>query len=102
MKIDQSFVRDMLADQADLAIMQAIIGLGHTLGLRVVAEGVERAAEEKLLRAAGCDELQGHLFASALPVAELVAWLVGKPIADAASPHRKARAPAAALLPLAV
>ena len=75
LKIDQSFVRDMLDDPADLAITQAIIGLGQTLGLRVVAEGVEIEEEAALLRAAGCDELQGYLFARPMPAAALADWL---------------------------
>ena len=62
LKIDQSFVRDILDDPADWAITKAIIGLGHTLGLQVVAEGVERGQEAEWLRDAGCDELQGFLF----------------------------------------
>ncbi|HSW08645.1 EAL domain-containing protein [Aquabacterium sp.] len=76
LKIDRSFVRDLLADATDLAITRAIIGLGHTLGLRVVAEGVESEAVAGALRAAHCDELQGYHFARPLPPAELVAWLL--------------------------
>jgi diguanylate cyclase (GGDEF)-like protein/PAS domain S-box-containing protein len=78
LKIDQSFVRDMLDDPADLAITQAIVALGHTLGLQVVAEGVEREEEAELLRASGCDELQGYLFARPMPADEFVRWLAGR------------------------
>ena len=60
LKIDQSFVRDMLSDPIDLAIINTIIVLGHTLGLSVVAEGVEHAQEAAQLAAMGCDELQGY------------------------------------------
>jgi len=74
LKIDQSFVRDMLDDAGDLAITRAIIGLGHTLGLKVVAEGVENVEEARMLAAAGCDELQGYLFSRPLPVDEFVRW----------------------------
>ena len=81
LKIDQSFVRDMLDDPADLAITKAIIGLGHTLGLRVVAEGVEHEPEANLLRAAGCDELQGYLFSKPMPAADVPTWLAGRPLA---------------------
>ncbi len=75
LKIDQSFVNDMLTDPKDHAITQAIIGLGHTLGLKVVGEGVETIEQRFALASAGCDELQGYYFARPLPVAELLAWI---------------------------
>lgn len=75
LKIDQSFVRDVLDDPTDRAITHAIIGLGHTLGLKVVAEGVESEAVARVLRAAGCDELQGYHFARPLPAGALAAWV---------------------------
>jgi diguanylate cyclase (GGDEF)-like protein/PAS domain S-box-containing protein len=77
LKIDRSFVRDLLDDATDLAITRAIIGLGHTLGLRVVAEGVESEAVAQALRSAHCDELQGFHFAKPLPPQALAAWLLG-------------------------
>jgi len=75
LKIDRSFVRDMFEDPTDLAITRAIIGLGHTLGLKVVAEGVETEREAQTLRAAGCDELQGYLFCHPLAPEALEDWL---------------------------
>jgi diguanylate cyclase (GGDEF)-like protein/PAS domain S-box-containing protein len=86
LKIDQSFVRDMLHDPADRAITQAIIGLGHTLGLKVVAEGVEHAEEEALLRQYGCDELQGFLYGRPMAVDVFERWL----LVDAKRPWRTA------------
>jgi len=75
LKIDQSFVRDMLEDAADRAIVQAIVVLGHTLGLTVVAEGVEEQAQADMLRSWGCDELQGYHFSRPVAAGQLEAWL---------------------------
>jgi diguanylate cyclase (GGDEF)-like protein/PAS domain S-box-containing protein len=75
LKIDRSFVHGMLHDSSDRAITEAIIGLGHTLNLEVVAEGVELPEEARVLRAAACDELQGYLFARPMPAAEMTAWI---------------------------
>ncbi len=75
LKIDRSFVRDMIEDPADLVITRAIIGLGHALSLRVVAEGVEHDEELKVLRMAGCDEVQGYLFSRPMQAIEFENWL---------------------------
>ncbi len=74
LKIDRTFVHDMLDAPADLAIIKAIIELGHELGLRVVAEGVESEHEAQILRSIGCDELQGFLFSKPLSPTELWSW----------------------------
>lgn len=79
LKIDRSFVHDMLQDPADHAITLAIIGLGHSLGLKVVAEGVELEDEAALLRQARCDELQGYLLARPMPVGDLGLWMESHP-----------------------
>ncbi len=76
LKIDRSFVNRMLDDASARAITTAVIGLGHTLGLKVVAEGVERELEATWLREARCDELQGYLFGRPMPAAELPRWRV--------------------------
>ncbi len=74
LKIDRSFVNDMLSDPTDRAITMAVIGLGHTLGLKVVAEGVELEAQAALLREAHCDELQGYLFGQPMRADVLLDW----------------------------
>jgi len=69
-KIDYTFVRDIAADPDDLAITKAIIALGHSLDLKVVAEGVETIAQLEILRRLQCDEWQGFLFSRAVPSGE--------------------------------
>lgn len=76
MKIDQSFVRQMLTSQASAAIIQAVVGLGTTLGMGVVAEGVETPDQMTALVAAGCTHLQGYLFSKPLRSAEVAACLL--------------------------
>ena len=75
LKIDQSSVRDMLYAPADMAIGRAIVGLGHTLGLTGVAEGVEQKEQAGQLRQLGCDELQGYYFSRPLSALALAQWL---------------------------
>jgi diguanylate cyclase (GGDEF)-like protein/PAS domain S-box-containing protein len=70
-KIDRSFVSDMEVDAGDAAIVKAVLSLGQSLGIRVVAEGVETAAQASFLRQHGCDLGQGYYFARPLPAAEV-------------------------------
>lgn len=77
LKLDRSFVRDLPEDINDVAITRAVIAMAHTLGINVVAEGVEREAQLELLRAEGCDEYQGYLCRAPLALAELVPFVRG-------------------------
>ncbi|MBY0557884.1 MAG: EAL domain-containing protein, partial [Burkholderiaceae bacterium] len=74
-KIDQSFVKDIETDPDDAVIVAATIALAHSLGLAVVGEGVETAAQRDFLRAKQCDEAQGYLYARPLPLEQFVELL---------------------------
>ncbi|HLF98072.1 MAG TPA: EAL domain-containing protein, partial [Methylococcaceae bacterium] len=78
LKIDQSFTRNLAPDSNDLALCEAIIVMAHKLGLKVIAEGVETAAQRDLLVATGCDYAQGYLFARPMPPEMFDAWMKGQ------------------------
>jgi len=73
LKIDMSFVRNMLANSANERIVHSMIGIGKSLGLKVLAEGVEDLATREHLRRMGCDYMQGYLVSKPLPLREFVA-----------------------------
>lgn len=75
LKIDRSFVQGMLHDDGTAEVTQAIVHLGHALGMKVVAEGVETEQEEAMLRRQGCDEIQGYLYSRPLTPRDLAQWL---------------------------
>ncbi len=75
LKIDRSFVQGMLHDTGTAEVTQAIVHLGHALGMKVVAEGVETEQEEAMLRRQGCDEIQGYLYSRPLTPRDLAQWL---------------------------
>jgi diguanylate cyclase (GGDEF)-like protein/PAS domain S-box-containing protein len=75
LKIDQTFVRGIGARPGDTAIVQSVLGLGRSLGLAVIAEGVETEAQREFLARSGCHLFQGYLFARPLPLAEFEAYI---------------------------
>lgn len=72
LKIDRGFVRDLTHDTEDAAIVSAIIALGRTLNLTIVAEGVETVAQQKFLTELGCDSLQGYLLGRPMPAENFI------------------------------
>jgi diguanylate cyclase (GGDEF)-like protein len=90
-KIDKEFVFTMGTDLGDLAIVRAIIELGHSLGLRVVAEGVEDELSRDLLLGNQCDVIQGYLVSRALDPDRLDAWLAARTAIQPGEPDGKGR-----------
>ncbi|HKG25560.1 MAG TPA: EAL domain-containing protein, partial [Thermomicrobiales bacterium] len=78
LQLDHSFVADLGANPDATKVAQAVIGLAHGLGLQVVAEGVERPDQLAQLRALGCEQAQGNLFAPPLPAPDLAAYLASR------------------------
>ena len=75
LKIDQCFIREITTNPSDAAIVRAIISLGHSLDLEIIAEGVETLEQTKLLRAEGCDEVQGFIVAEPMCSDELISFI---------------------------
>lgn len=74
-KIDRSFIREITEDEQDVQIVQSIIELGHSLKLKLIAEGVEDQHAIDLLRAIGCDSVQGYFYSRPLAAKEFESWL---------------------------
>ncbi len=77
-KIDRSFVQGLESDVEYAAVVRSAIDMGHSLGMKVVAEGIETEVAAQLLRAFGCDIAQGYLYARPMPCQALEIWLEGK------------------------
>jgi EAL domain-containing protein (putative c-di-GMP-specific phosphodiesterase class I) len=77
-KVDRSFVTDLTVNESDAAIVRSTIELGRSLGVSVVAEGVETADVLERLAEYGCDVVQGYLVSRPVPAAQLVTWLRGR------------------------
>jgi diguanylate cyclase (GGDEF)-like protein len=87
-KIDRCFVADLSAsDENSVAIMRAMISLGHALGLVITAEGVETQQQLEKVRLEGCTEMQGFIFSAAKPADEIRRWFPPHPIADKREPE---------------
>jgi len=81
LKLDQMFVRDVMTDASDAAIVSAVIAMSHSLKLTVVAEGVETEEQFEFLKKEGCDKIQGFLYSAPLAASELEPYLVGQSVA---------------------
>ncbi|MGO1618199.1 MAG: putative bifunctional diguanylate cyclase/phosphodiesterase [Oceanisphaera sp.] len=79
LKIDQSFVRGLPEDSSSLAIIRAVIAMANSLGLEVIAEGVETEIQRDILRANGCSLYQGYLYAKPQAAAQLEVMILGEP-----------------------
>ncbi|MBL8571407.1 MAG: EAL domain-containing protein [Phreatobacter sp.] len=77
-KLDRSFMRDLGTDKNARAVASAVVRIGRSLGLTVVAEGVETEAQRRFLQGLRCHVLQGYLFAPAMRAGELESWLAGR------------------------
>jgi EAL domain-containing protein (putative c-di-GMP-specific phosphodiesterase class I)/CheY-like chemotaxis protein len=97
-KIDRRFVGSMTRDHRSEAIVRACISLSHDLGLEVVAEGVEDRETWELLRALGCDAVQGYFVGAPMPTGDLAAWLARWRSRAPQTRDRRARGPRASAL----
>ena len=80
LKIDKSFLQKMTTDHSSRALTEAIIIMAHKLNIKTIAEGIETEEQRDLLKAFGCDYLQGFLFSKPVPADELERMLVSEPM----------------------
>lgn len=89
MKIDQSFIRDLVTDPGDAAVTRGVIAMAHSMQLSVLAEGVENEAQLAFSRACHCDEVQGYYLAHPMPADDLVRWVNDRKAQVAAAPNEQ-------------
>jgi len=78
LKIDRAFISDLPHNQSDVAITKTIVDLGHALGFKIIAEGVETQEQSTFLKAIGCDQAQGYFYGRPMPAPEFELWLKQK------------------------
>jgi EAL domain-containing protein (putative c-di-GMP-specific phosphodiesterase class I) len=86
LKIDRSLVNNLRPETRNAAIVRSTVQLGQNLGLTIVAEGVETPDQIELLRQFGCHQAQGFGLARPMPAEEVVAWVVGRELAQHSAP----------------
>jgi EAL domain-containing protein (putative c-di-GMP-specific phosphodiesterase class I) len=79
-KIDRSFIQGLESDAEYAAVVRSAIDMGHSLGMKVVAEGIETEFAAQRLQAFGCDIGQGYLYAKPMPLEQLMTWLQGREV----------------------
>ncbi len=89
LKIDRSFMRDVESDASARAIVTAVVRVGQSLKMTVVAEGVETQGQRDLLKELGCDVFQGFLFARAMPPEAFERWLLNHTVEQASAMLRR-------------
>jgi EAL domain-containing protein (putative c-di-GMP-specific phosphodiesterase class I) len=85
LKVDRSFVRDLTVDASDASVVSAVINMGRSLHMRVVAEGVEAVEQLEFLKEHGCSEAQGYYFSRPLAAPALLDWMRSNPGEDVAA-----------------
>lgn len=75
LKIDKSFIQDVMKEPEDASLVRAIINMAHSLGLTIIAEGVEKESQTNFLKQEGCDFAQGYFYSRPLPAGEFSEWL---------------------------
>ena len=93
LKIDRSFIRDVTTDGDDATITRAVISMAHSLGLKVIAEGVETEHQLAFLTEYGCDQIQGYFFSRPLPADDCGTWLREMRRLRQVAPERDANTP---------